>query len=54
MGREMLVDRAGATTVRQRIFVKGGCLYLVFASATGGAEDARVAQFLDSFRLLDG
>ena len=52
MGREMLIDRAGATTVDQRIFVKGGCLYLVFGTATGGPDDEQVRHFLDSFRLL--
>ncbi len=52
MGREMLIDRAGATTVRQRIFARGGCLYLVFATAAGGSDDDQVKHFLDSFRLL--
>lgn len=52
MGREMLVDRTGATTVKQRIFVKGNCLYLVFATTKDGPDDENVAHFLDSFRML--
>ncbi len=52
MGREMLIDRSGATTVKQRIFVKGGCLYLIFGTATGGPDDDQIKHFLDSFRLL--
>jgi hypothetical protein len=52
MGREMLVDRAGATTVKQRIFVKGNCMYLVFGSSKDGPDDAAVTHFLDSFRML--
>ena len=52
MGREFMVDRAGASTVRERIFAKDNCLYIVFATTAGGADDERVAHFLDSFRLL--
>lgn len=52
MGREMLVDRKGETTVKQRVFVKGNCLYLVFGSAVGGPDDEEVTHFLDSFKPL--
>jgi hypothetical protein len=52
MGREMLVDRAGETTVKQRVFVKDKCMYLVFASSKDGPDDAAVTHFLDSFRML--
>jgi hypothetical protein len=52
VGREMLVDRPGTATVRQRIFVNGGCLYLVFAATKDGPDSEAVTHFLDSFRLL--
>ena len=52
MGRELMVDRSGAPTVRERLFAKDNCLYIVFATTAGGADDERVAHFLDSFRLL--
>lgn len=52
MGREMLVDRTGGPTIKQRLFVHGGCLYLIFAGTKDGADDERVAHFLDSFRFL--
>ena len=52
MGREMLVDRAGAPTIKQRIFVKDHCLYLVFATTKSGPDDDQAKHFLDSFRFL--
>ncbi len=52
MGREMLVDRTDAPTVKQRIFVRDHCLYLVFATTKDGPDDDRVKHFLDSFRFL--
>ena len=52
VGRELFIDRPGLATVKERIFVQGNCLYLVFASSTGGTDDDRVTHFLDSFRLL--
>jgi hypothetical protein len=51
-GRQMLVDQAGGPTVTQRIFVKNGCLYLVFAAAKDGPKSEAVSHFLDSFRFL--
>ncbi len=51
MGREMLVDRAGATTVKQRAFVAGGCMYLVFGSGKDGFRRRSRHALFDLFRM---
>jgi len=51
-GRQMLVDQASGPTVTQRVFVKNGCLYLVFAASKDGPKSEAVTRFLDSFRFL--
>ena len=52
VGRVMLVDRLGAPTIKERVFVKGKCLYQVYAADNDGPDSDLVAHFLDSFRLL--
>ena len=52
VGRVMLVDRPGAPAIKERVFVKGKCLYQIYAGSNAGPDDELVAHFLDSFRLL--
>ncbi|HEX4302927.1 MAG TPA: hypothetical protein VHZ78_09040 [Rhizomicrobium sp.] len=51
-GKAMVVDRVDGTTVRQRIFSRKGCLYVIFGTIVKGHDEKRVTLFLDSFKLL--
>jgi hypothetical protein len=51
-GRQMLIDQANGPTVTQRLFVRNGCLYVIFAASKDGPNSEAVTRFLSSFRFL--
>ena len=51
-GKAMVVDRIDGSTVRQRIFSRDGCLYVVFGTIVKGHDEKPVTRFLDSFKLI--
>ena len=52
VGRDVLIDKPGQTTLRMRVYVSNKHLYQVAAQSTRGPKDPQVEAFLDSFRLL--
>lgn len=52
IGRELVINKAGRAAAKMRVFMAGGRVYALIATASGGAdEDAAVDAFLTSFRL---
>jgi hypothetical protein len=54
VGREVLIDRPGQETLRERIFISHRRLYEVGAQSSLGPTDREVQDFLDSFHLISG